>query len=141
MASVIAFPQQQQQSLPIQSAGSGSGNVDSSLLSALAAYVTTGAHARSTTEQEIHELAQESLSKPGGRAHLEALIACDQCPDHQVWKNQASADGTINITKTNLTISLGVNTLELKFEASGAGFFVPYSGSLNVLVCPVHGKT
>ncbi|GKU08781.1 unnamed protein product, partial [Fusarium langsethiae] len=130
MASAIAFPQQQQQqSLPIQTTNSGS--VDGSLLTALAQYVTTGAHARSTTEQEIQELAQQALSKPGGRAHLEALVACD-CPDHQVWKNQAAADGTITITKTNLSVSLGASTLELNFEASGAGFFVPYTGTLNV---------
>ncbi|KAH7192870.1 uncharacterized protein B0J16DRAFT_333866 [Fusarium flagelliforme] len=51
--------------------------------------------------------------------------------DHQDWKNQTSADGTINITKTNLTIRLGVNTHDLEFEADGAGFFMPYSGTLN----------
>ncbi|CAF3525465.1 unnamed protein product [Fusarium graminearum] len=130
MASAMTFPQQQQQSLAIQTTNSGA-SVDNNLLSALAQYVTTGAHARSTTEQEIQELAQDAISKPGGRAHLEALISYD-CPEHQVWKNQASADGTITITKTNLTVSLGVSTLELNFEASGAGFFVPYSGSLNV---------
>jgi hypothetical protein len=133
MASTLAFPQQQQQQqpqgLPIQSVSSS--NIDNSLLSALATYVTTGSHARSTTEQEIQELASAVVAKPGGRAHLESLIQFDSCPDHQVWKNQASASGTINITKTNLSIALEVGTLELKFSASGAGFYVPWSGSLN----------
>ncbi|KAF4498828.1 hypothetical protein FAGAP_5025 [Fusarium agapanthi] len=133
MASALAFPQQQQhqqpQGLPIQSVSSSS--IDNNLLSALATYVTTGSHARSTTEQEIQELASAVVAKPGGRAHLESLIQFDSCPDHQVWKNQANASGKINITKTNLTIALEVATLELKFSASGAGFYVPWSGSLN----------
>ncbi|KAF4454410.1 hypothetical protein F53441_3036 [Fusarium austroafricanum] len=130
MASVMAFPQQQQQqqNLPIQTISSGSGSVDANLITALATYVTSGPHARSTTEQEISDLAAETLSQPGGRAHLEALIACD-CPDKQVWKNQADAEGVLEMTKTQITISLGVPTLELKFEAKGAGFFVPFPKS------------
>jgi hypothetical protein len=111
MASTLAFPQQQQQAqaLPIQSVSAS--NIDNSLLSALATYVTTGSHARSTTEQEIQELASAVVAKPGGRAHLESLIQFDSCPDHQVWKNQANASGKINITKTNLTIALELSLL------------------------------
>ncbi|KAF9774445.1 hypothetical protein IL306_007522 [Fusarium sp. DS 682] len=75
--------------------------------------------------------APDAIAKPGGRAHLESLRQFGSGPDHQVWKNQASASGSINITKTNLFISLEVGTLELKFAASGAGFYVPWSGSFD----------
>jgi hypothetical protein len=111
---------------PDQSSG-----VDGSLLQALAQYVTTGTHAHTTTEKEIQDLAQQAMSNPGNRAQLNALIAGDQSPDNQVWNNKAPADGTINIIKTHLSISLEVDTLGLKFEAASAGFFVPFSGSLN----------
>ncbi|CEI39832.1 hypothetical protein FVEN_g2112 [Fusarium venenatum] len=106
-------------------------DIDDSLLKALAQYVTTGTDTGSTTKQDIQELATETMSRPGGRAHLEALVASDR-PDHQLWKIQAVADGTIAITKTHVSIRLAVDTLELTFEASGEGFFVPWSGSLNV---------
>lgn len=132
MASVMAFPQQQQQqqNLPIQTLSSSSGGVDGSLLTALATYVTTGAHARSTTEQEIHDLANDALSKPGGRAHLEALIACD-CPPHKCWKKSAQCNGMVKLTKTSIKIILGVSTLDLTFEGSTKAFFTPWEGSIN----------
>ncbi|KAF4995947.1 hypothetical protein FGRMN_4802 [Fusarium graminum] len=131
MASVLAFnPQQQQQSLPIQTLNSGSGGVDDSLITALTAYVTTGANARSTTEQEIHDLASDALSRPGGRAHLEALIACD-CPPKKCWKKQSACNGSVKLTKTSMKILLGVPDLDLTFEGFTKAFFTPWEGSIN----------
>ncbi|KAL6924102.1 hypothetical protein FSST1_001376 [Fusarium sambucinum] len=77
-----------------------SSDVDDSLLKALAQYVTTGTDTGSTTKQDIQELATETMSRPRGRAPLEALVTSNR-PDHQLWKIHAVADGTITITKTH----------------------------------------
>ncbi|KAL2692556.1 hypothetical protein Neosp_002966 [[Neocosmospora] mangrovei] len=138
MASVMSFsqqqqqqqpPQQQQQSLPIQTVNPSS--VDGELLAALAAYVTSGAHARSATQQEIQDLASEAISKPGGRAHLESLVSCDPYPEHKIWMHSAPAHGTIDMSKTRIALTLGTLSPDPVFDASGTGFFVPFSSSLN----------
>ncbi|RSL51634.1 hypothetical protein BHE90_014292 [Fusarium euwallaceae] len=135
MASVMSFSQQQQQqqqqNLPIQTVNSSSTSVDGDLLTALAAYVTSGAHARSATQQEIQDLASEALSKPGGRAHLESLVSCDPYPEHKIWKHSAPAHGTIDISKTRIALTLGILSPDPVFDASGTGFFVAFSSSLN----------
>ncbi|RKL44153.1 hypothetical protein BFJ72_g3886 [Fusarium proliferatum] len=136
MASVISFPQQQQQQqqqqqpqgLPIQTASSSS--VDGALLSALAAYITTGPDARNTTEQEVNDLAADAISKPGGRAHLESIIQSEGSVEHQVWKKNAPAHGTLNLTKTDATLHIGVDSLNLGFDATGFYVFKPATATL-----------
>ncbi|KAF5597472.1 uncharacterized protein FSUBG_8506 [Fusarium subglutinans] len=130
MASALSFPQQQQQpqGLPIQTASSSS--VDGALLSALAAYITTGPDARNTTEQEVHDLAADAISKPGGRAHLEALIQSESGVEHKVWKKHAPAHGTLKLTKTDITVHLGVDSLNLSFDATGFNVAKPASATL-----------
>jgi hypothetical protein len=132
MASALAFPQQQQQpqGLPIQSVSSNS--VDGALLSALAAYITGGSDARHTTEQEIQDLASEAIARPGGRAHLEAIIQSEGYIEHKVWKNQATAKGKLTLTKTDITVRLEVATLQLVFTAEGSGVFPPATATLPV---------
>ncbi|RSL43760.1 hypothetical protein CEP54_014949 [Fusarium duplospermum] len=132
MASVMSFsqqqqppqpPQQQQRSLPIQTVNSSSSSVDGDLLAALAAYVTSGAHARSATEQEIHDLASEAISKPGGRAHIESLVSCDPYPEHKIWRHSAPAHGTMDISKTRIALTLGILSPDPVFDASGKANF------------------
>ncbi|KAJ3540187.1 hypothetical protein NM208_g4482 [Fusarium decemcellulare] len=133
MASALAFPQQtqQHQSLPVQTVNGG--DIDNNLLGALARYVTTGPGAKNTTEAELKELASNTISKPGGKAHLEALVLSKEChPDYKIWKYETEAAGTINLGKTGLSIDLNILGLELSFKGKAAGFFVPYSGQLSV---------
>lgn len=122
----IGFPQQQQQqqqALPIQSASSPS--VDSNLLSALATYITTGPDARSTTEQEIQEIAAQAISTPGGRAHLESILQSSDSIGHKAWKNKENANGTITVTKTTIELAIGVPNIKRSFTGKGYGVFVP----------------
>ncbi|KAI1034180.1 hypothetical protein LB503_012497 [Fusarium chuoi] len=106
MASVISFPQQQQQQqpqgLPIQTASSSS----------------------------VHDLAADAISKPGGRAHLESIIQSEGSVEHQVWKKHAPAHGTLKLTKTDATLHIGVDSLNLGFDATGFYVFKPASATL-----------
>ncbi|KAF4961174.1 hypothetical protein FGADI_410 [Fusarium gaditjirri] len=122
----IGFPQQQQQqqqALPIQSASSPS--IDSGLLTALATYITTGPDARSTTEQEVQELAAQAIATPGGKAHLESLLQSNSSIGHQTWKNKDDANGTITITKTTIELAIDVPNIQRHFTGKGFGVFVP----------------
>ncbi|KAH6888468.1 hypothetical protein B0T10DRAFT_573223 [Thelonectria olida] len=130
MASTISIPQQNQ-GLPVRNLDSGA-SIDSSLIDALAKYVTTGSGARNTTEEELQDLASKAISKPGGRAQLEALIHPSELePDIKVWKNQAAANGHIELSKTTIGFTLHVPTLKLTYKGNGVGVFVPHFGPLN----------
>ncbi|KAF5592854.1 hypothetical protein FPCIR_5537 [Fusarium pseudocircinatum] len=130
----IGFPQQQQQpqqqALPIQSASSSS--VDSNLLTALATYITTGPDGRSTTEQEIQEIAAQAVSTPGGRAHLESILQSSDSIGHKAWKNKEDANGTITVTKTTIELAIGVPNIKRSFTGKGYGVFVPGKAAIPI---------
>ncbi|KAF5551652.1 hypothetical protein FMEXI_3218 [Fusarium mexicanum] len=128
----LGFPQQQQQqqALPIQSVNSPS--VDSNLLSALTTYITTGPDARSTTEQEIQELAAQAISTPGGRAHLESILQPSDSIGHKAWKNKEDANGTITVTKTTIELAIGVPNIKRAFTGKGYGVFVPGKAAIPI---------
>ncbi|KAM5349533.1 hypothetical protein ACJ41O_006038 [Fusarium nematophilum] len=125
MASVLSFQQNQ----PAHTVSDGSG--DGQLLNALAKYVTTGSGARHTTQAELQELVSTVAARPGGRAHLESLVQHEEYPERTIWQNRATAIGSISLSKTGLTLSIKIPSLDVSFSGDGVGFFRPFEGPLH----------
>lgn len=126
--STMMSPQQQAPQLASPQGVSGS---DDALVGALAKYVTTGLGSRHTTKSEIQEMVAATVSKPGGRAHLEALCHCDNDPPQRAcWEKKSNCHGVITISKAGINFDLKAPALSVSVTGDIAGFFIPFVGPL-----------
>lgn len=123
MSSINALQEQLQQQQQQQ-------DVDDFPIECVVKYETTG-ESRDPTLPELRELIAGSVAKPGGGAYFESLSQDDYHLVSKDWHNEVYANGYIAIDRMGWEISLTIPSLDVRYFASGSGFFCPYSGPLH----------